>query len=236
MRKTPLKFTRLPQFCALFCTLFCVIFIVAPAFAQEKHRFGITPNISTLGMGLEGHYIVNDRFGIRVPLGFFRYTPNNFGRFTIEDQSEQVDSTALAKIGGFGVFADWYPWAGKFRVSGGLLYSFLEVRADLLGTEEIPITINNVDFESNVRTSAKFKKPLSPMISIGYAGNLEKRIVFNVDAGFIYNDGYDLTLTQTGGVDRIPEADVTEQLRVSRERLNKSKYYPYLKFGVTFAF
>src|SRR4051812_33520890 len=69
----------------------------------------LTPNISTLGVGVEGGYRWNDYWGGRIGINglAFNYTYND----------KDADLVNRATLMSAGVTADYYPYAGDWRVS-----------------------------------------------------------------------------------------------------------------------
>ncbi|MGU9963169.1 MAG: hypothetical protein ACNYPD_03580 [Candidatus Halichondribacter symbioticus] len=217
------------------------LFFTTSATAQlHKKPYGITPSITSMGMMIEGHAMINDRFGLRVPLAGFRYNTNDIGLFTLRDQADGLVTDGRIGIGGVGVLFDWYPQRGRLRLSAGAIVPFWHVRGNYTGSADAPIRLGGVDYtDVSVRTIGRFANPITPMIAIGYGGNLAGNASFVFDIGFLLNNGYKTSITQTAGAP-IPAANLTAELAKVTANLNKPTFlrmmFPFIKFGVTFAF
>lgn len=75
--------------------------------------FRIAPRISTLGFGLEAAKGLTPRFGLRGGFNYFSYG--------YEATESDVSYNLELELKSFGIFADWHPFRGSFRLSGGLL-------------------------------------------------------------------------------------------------------------------
>ena len=100
-------------------TLFAFIFS-GFLFGQENKPSGdyhlgfrIAPRISTLGAGLEIAKGFTPNFGVRAGFNYFSYAYDA----TESDVSYDLE----LELKSFAMFADWHPFKGAFRLSGGLI-------------------------------------------------------------------------------------------------------------------
>jgi hypothetical protein len=100
--------------------LLAVVFSVigGPAFAGDAlswDKFSLRPNVSTLGMGIEGDYRWNPYWGARAGINGFA------ANFNYHDKDTDLHNKLT--LLNAGVTADYYPFQGDFRLSAGLQLS-----------------------------------------------------------------------------------------------------------------
>ncbi|MGU9963167.1 MAG: hypothetical protein ACNYPD_03570 [Candidatus Halichondribacter symbioticus] len=222
--------------CAILATII-VFAMTAPAMAQQgKRSNGLTTGYSSLGLTLEWHHALNDSYGFRIPVGWMLYKTKSLGNFGLADQADNLDTYGEIRTGGVGFLADWYPRIGRFRLSLGAIYSLYKIDTDFTGAPGIPVNIGGVDYDNtSFHSTASFKNSIVPMFAMGYAGDLSGGGSFSFEFGALVNGGYDVSLEQTGGL-AVPQNAIDTQINELREQLNKSKIFPYVRFGITFAF
>ena len=92
-------------------------FAYGQATTQEKPDyhlgFRIAPRISTLGGGLEFAKGLTPSFGLRGGFNYFTYG--------YDATESDVEYNLDLELKSLGLFADWHPFKGSFRLSGGFL-------------------------------------------------------------------------------------------------------------------
>ncbi|MGI9494399.1 MAG: hypothetical protein ACR2QF_18570, partial [Geminicoccaceae bacterium] len=78
--------------------------------------FFVSPNISTLGVGLEAGMRANDYFGVR--LG------GNWLGLSFDRTVNDIDYDTEATLASLGALIDYHPFKGGFRLSGGVRSNF----------------------------------------------------------------------------------------------------------------
>ncbi len=228
------------RFIVIICAILATIIVFAmttPAMAQQDKRSnGLTTGYSSLGLTLEWHHALNDSYGFRIPVGWMLYKTKDLGAFGLPDQNDNLETYGEVRTGGVGFLADWYPRIGRFRLSLGAIYSLYKIETDFVGAPGVPVNIGGVDYDNTSFTNtATFKNSIVPMFAMGYAGDLSGGGSFSFEFGALVNGGYDVSFKQTGGVP-VPQSGLESQISDLREQLNKSKIFPYVRFGITFAF
>lgn len=191
------------------------------ASAQEAGEFGLGFGLSTLGPTLEGTYRVNDRFGLRVPVGFLSIDD------TETDDGFRYDYDA--SFGGVGLLGDYYTGLGGLRLSGGAMLSRYELDGRGRGSGTVGDTeYSNVllDFDAETRNS------VMPMVSVGYDGQIGSRWTLSADLGAMYTGGFDINLTDTTG--QVSQEDLNKEIRDAED--DAPDILPYVKFTATFRF
>jgi len=107
-----------------------LLFLCAPALADDAaadktsspiNGFFLTPQIGTLGIGLNAGYQFNDIFKARFNANYLTLHTER----TISDVDCDMDFSSLT----LGVLADVHPFSGYFRLTGGLYYVNMQADA-----------------------------------------------------------------------------------------------------------
>ena len=118
--------------------------------------FRIAPRISTLGGGLEFAKGLTSNFGLRGGFNYFSYG--------YDATESDVEYDLELELKSFGLFADWHPFKGSFRLSGGFLINGngLEGKAKPKGSFEIDgqtytsSQISSIDLDLSYNTFAPY--------------------------------------------------------------------------------
>ena len=195
--------------------------VISPASAQEAGEFGLGLGISTLGPTVEGSYRFNDRFGVRMPLGYLT--------FDDERTRDGIKYNVDASGGGLGLLGDYYTGLGGLRVSGGAFISRYELDGRGRGSGTIgDNTYSNVDMDF----SAESRNSVMPAISVGYDGNIGARWTLSADLGAMYTGGFDIDLKDRSG--QVSQADIDREIKDAEDDI--PNVLPYLKLTATFRF
>lgn len=155
--------------------------------------------------------------------------------FEFDEEDVGSDITADGGFGGFAALADYHPYAGGFRVSGGLFVSNSELDGTGTGFESDGMRYE----DARVEASARFTNEVAPMLALGYVGGGLRGWGFESEIGLIGVGGVDVTLDGTSGdpsVDREFEADLREMEAEANETGEMLVVYPWLSLGVTYRF
>lgn len=144
-------------------------------------------------------------------------------------------------IKGISLLADYFPFGGKFRLSGGV--NFGKAGANFNGeTTGGKIDVNGTMYAvapgESISATLDFPKP-RPYLGIGWGlGQLsQKGFRFGVDIGAeIGKAKGDLTASQ--GLQQIPgfNADFEQERQTYRAEIGKIGFYPVVKLSVGYAF
>ncbi len=122
---------------------------------------------------------------------------------------------------------DWYPGAGGFRLSGGVVFNNSKIT--LAGTG----TVNNVPNQT-VNAEIKMSESPAPYVGIGYSTRPKeaKGFGFNYDLGAMFQNPKS-TLTATGGA---TQPDIDAQNAKVQDAINNLKVMPVFNFGISYSF
>lgn len=154
----------------------------------------VSPAISTLGVGLEAGMRINETFGVRFG--------GNWLSFNVDRTVDGIDYNADARLASLGALADYHPFQGGFRLSGGVRFNFN--KADLTSTPDRAVTIGNVSFSpaelGTLNGDATFN-PIAPYLGIGYGGTLlSGALSIGFDLGVMYQGSAKVDLSAQNGL------------------------------------
>lgn len=217
----------------------------APALAQENNmRVGL--GVTTLGATLEGQYKINENLAVR---GLFA------GGLSTDESGTETDSdviatyTGSANLGGAAVLMDYYVGGSGFKVSGGVLMSTtgIDLSSNLRpngGSFEfgdLDINAGSVDVDA----SAKFKRKMAPVVTIGYDWRITERFSLNAEIGAIAIGGFDLSMKATPDADAIAagfdqdaiNAEIDKEIAKAQDDIgSQADLYPFIGIMGTWRF
>lgn len=195
--------------------------------------------LGTLGFGADVTMPFNEQLNWRAGLNFFTYKMSETEEPEEGDGGGSTDINAELGLFTVGAFADWHPWASRFRVTGGLVLNNNELKltakpGDTIDFNDREYAVNSVD------GSVSFNS-LCPYIGIGmgnpFAG--EGRWFFTLDAGVMFHGAPKVDLSavaanpaQQGALN----ADLADEKTDMQEDVNSFVVWPVLSAGVTYMF
>ncbi|MEZ5931260.1 MAG: hypothetical protein R3F54_04815 [Alphaproteobacteria bacterium] len=193
----------------------------------------VSPGISTLGLGLEAGVRLNESFGLRVG--------GNWLSFDYDGVEGDVDYKGDVTLASLGALADYHPFRGGFRITGGLRFNFNE--ADLDGTPTDDIEIGDETFapdEVGTLTGDVGFDVLAPYLGIGYGATLlEGSLSIGFDLGVMYQGKADVDLDTEDGL-LSDDAILQENLAIEEDKveddLEDFVVYPVIGLAVTYRF
>jgi len=186
----------------------------------------------TLGGGVElTTNVVPMLLNARIQANGFNYNT------TVTNTNVHYD--AKLKLLSVGALADFYPMAGKFRLTAGVYYN-----ANKLTLTGVP-TAATYTFNGTTYTAAQagsvtgtmdFNK-LAPYAGIGWGDAVSSGspIGFNVDLGVLYQGKPKTTVTATGAAAGLAADIAAEKARLDNN-VNKYKFYPVASVGISYHF
>jgi len=197
---------------------------------------GVAVNASTLGVGLDlSKAVYKDYLTVRF----------NANYLPLSMTAEQVNANLVLNT--YGLLLDYQPFAGNFRLSGGLYYN----NNSFSGTAkpDQSITLNGVTYQASDFTdySAKvdFTK-FAPYIGIGYGAgavtsNARKGFFFKTDVGMMYakpnlSVNAQCASSMTASQCQEFQFDLQEQIKSSQSTLNILSFYPVVNLGLGYRF
>jgi hypothetical protein len=195
--------------------------------ALSFDKFTLTPNVGTLGAGIEGGYRWNPYWGARIGLngGGFGYTYH-------DNKSDLVNQVTLLNAG---ATADYYPFAGDFRVSAGVRLSANKVEGKMRNLKKTgknyEILIDDPLTSYTVRQNA-----IQPYLGIGYAVEIKPRLSLTFDFGALYAGQPRLGVRSHAEEFGFTPKQIRDEIAHQRDRIAPFQVYPIAQIGLTFRF
>ena len=215
-----------------------LIFVVAGGvllFQQSAVAEGVAlgAKASTLGLGAELVASLSPRFNARVGYNNFEYeysgTENN------------IDYDFTFTLESIPLFVDFYPFKGRFHLTGGLLLNqnLIDAEADTALIYEIngiPFLIGDV----GALTGEIDFKDRAAYLGLGWGNPVKgKDLGINFEIGVVFQGAPDVELTSTGGSlsgDPFFQAQLAAEAQALEDDLEEFKYYPVIALGLTYKF
>ena len=203
--------------------------LTVPAFAAVA----VDAKVSTLGLGLEVNLPITQTIDGRIGANSFNYSLNK----TSTSNGLATNYTGKLKLGTLEALADWHPFDGSFRLTGGLVYNnnnLSMVATPTGGTINIggnTYTANSSDY---VDALVKFKK-VAPYFGIGW-GIVPKDTGFSFtsDIGVLFQGSPKTSVTTN--IPGVTAADINQANSDLSNSVNGFKMYPVVSIGMGYAF
>ncbi len=210
--------------------------IVAAALGAAPPSFADVVDVGlsagTLGIGPQiGIAIVPGTYGARIQFG---YLSHSYG--TSSDGVAYKGNLTLRNVG---LLGDWYPWAGAFRLSGGLFYNgnrvSLNAQPDgdrfIFGGDSY--TAAQV---GSVQGQVSFNA-VAPYLGLGLGGGAGAGLRFSGDLGVMYQGTPKVRLTASNPtVSSQLAADLQATESGLQASLGRYRFYPVVQLGLTYRF
>lgn len=213
--------------------------VSSPAIADDT-SVGVTAKLGVLtGLGLDLTVPLSESFNARLGVSQYDYDKN-----VTEDG---VDYQGDLRLKTSGVFADWYPFAGSFRVSLGLVKNGTRFALNGKPTPGQTVTIGDTTYNASdigsLDGSVDFDRGTSPFVGFGWGNpSARGRFGFVLEVGAIRQKSPETSLTVTcgpaltaGQCSDLQNDAATEQAEL-RETFNDMKWYPAISAGISLRF
>jgi hypothetical protein len=192
---------------------------------------GLTGKFGTLGFGAELNFAISDSFSARVGLNDGSYTNNATVSAMNYDMDWQLQSV--------NAFADWYPFAGSFHATSGLLYNNNKT-SYVAHPSNGNYIINGVPYSSTQITSYQGTmtyNPVAPYIGIGWGNPVARDQGWNLvsDIGVIYQGKpvSDLVITCAAACPPQLQTDATAENTKLQED-TRFQWWPVVSIGISY--
>ena len=210
-------------------------FAYAQGTTQEKPDyhlgFRIAPRISTLGGGLEFAKGLTPSFGLRGGFNYFTYG--------YDATESDVEYNLDLELKSLGLFADWHPFKGSFRLSGGFLINGNGIEGKAKPTTanfdigDGSYDLDSVSLEISYNTFA-------PYFGLGWDTTFGDRDNwgFCFDLGLVYSGSPEAAVSISGSDAAIATAsgDVQKEINDLQESLDDFEWWPVLSAGLVYQF
>lgn len=172
---------------------------------------------------------------VNLRLGLNRYHAKGDGT------EDNVEYTVDVRLRTLGLLADWHPYDGVFRVTGGILHNGNTVT--VTGRPNDSLRIGNSSYSpSEIGTltyDVGFRK-LAPYLGFGFGNALRQSQAFSfvIDFGLMFHGFPDVDMSASGWTAYTSrfQADLAREERDLEEDLQYFRYYPVISFGFTYRF
>lgn len=172
-------------------------------------------------------------------VGYNKYNYNKTGT------TNTMDFDFKLKLQSVSALADWYPFEGKFRISGGLYNNKSKIEMTGVPGAGATYTFNGTSYNANTAVSSVQGRisfnPTAPYLGIGWGNPVAKGKGWGMvsDIGVIFQGSpkYTLTATCAAGFPGCAalQADVAaEQAKQQTDLNNSFRKWPVLSIGLTY--
>ncbi len=198
-------------------------------------RIFVTPNVSTLGVGIDAGIRANPYFGIRGVHNQFDID----GTHTYEDSDFSYEGVLKSS----GIMLDIHPFGGNLRMSGGVRKNGNSASLETSKEGSFDYNGQSYVYPTATRINGNISFPdLAPVLSVGYHGNLGKHVSIGADVGVMYHGTPKLDLAASGGIadDILLGSDFRDEVEAQRRDIQSDledfKFTPVAKVGLTIRF
>jgi hypothetical protein len=191
---------------------------------------------SYVGIGIPGLMVgyahtINTAWGLRADyagLGSINKTRTESG----------ITYQGTLKAQRLGLFADYFPMAGSFRLTGGLTFNDMGIKLKSQFDGATPVTVGNQTFtpSANDYFNADVKFPrTTPYLGIGWGHQDSTRgLGFVADVGVMIGKAKVTSNTNVVGRYGITQADVDTETDKLRDGVGKVSFIPQLSVGLSY--
>ena len=222
---------------------FLLLSLTAAVQAQVTTRIQATD----IGVGAEVGYRWESSWGIRAGyvVGDFDVEFDAEDNNGVEGDELQYDSDIDLKNGYF--LADWHPWNGIFRISGGTFFNnsgaTIVTRCDAtffvqqLATCEFGNSVYSPTILGEVTTKVDFEQ-IAPYFGLGWGHRAKSGFAVNADIGVIYVGPATVNMTSSGTCGQDPQCqeEIKKEEKEIEEELQKYQWLPFVSLGVSYQF
>jgi len=205
--------------------------LTIPAFADTT----VNAKLSTLGLGLEAAFPLTQSVDGRIALNTFKYSITK----TSTSNGVNTDYKGDLNLGSLEALADWHPFSGSFRLSGGLVYN----NNNLSMTAQPSAGSNNVNIGGttypmgageSVNASIDFNK-VAPYLGIGWGRTPNNTgFSFTSDIGVLFQGSPKSSVTTNNP--NVTAADISQANSDLNNSVSSFKVYPVISIGLGYTF
>lgn len=210
------------------CTILTLPWLAGVALADT----GVNLKAGTLGAGVELSRSFSDK--LSVGLGFNAYDHKT------TDSASDIDYDFNFDLQSVALLANYHPFGGAFRFTGGALYNNNELKLTGKPAAGSTYTINGVTYTAaqvGTLTGTLVFDKTAPYLGLGWGNRPNSRLGMSFDIGALYQGSPGLTLNATGALsDPALASDLEQERRSAEDDLKDFKWYPVISFGMYFRF
>ncbi len=203
--------------------------------AENHNDHGVYAALGLPGLTIGYAFAVSPMFGLRADVG----TTSSIQRKQTESG---VEFDGTAKYNRLGLFGDWFPFSGGFRLTGGLTLAqtSLTLKSDFQNGSTVDVNGITLATAPGDYFNAKLKYPSAmPYIGLGWGHQGgEAGLGFSFDLGVSF--GKPKMSTDTNLLDNHPgiitQADIDAKTEDLRQSLDKISILPAFSIGLNYRF
>lgn len=178
-------------------------------------------------------HTVNNDWGLRADIATLGQVSRDFTESGITYQGK-------VKANRLGLFADYFPTTGGFRLTGGLTFNQItaKLRSQFNGTTMVTVGSQTVIPTANDYFNADIKFPrVTPYLGLGWGHQARDRgFGFVADVGVMIGKAKVTTSTNVVGRFGITQADVDTETQKLRDGVGDVKAIPQLSLGLSYRY
>lgn len=199
---------------------------------QPVQKFSISPNVSTLGVGVEATYKQSDNLRFRGAINGL----NLDGDRTISG----IDYSVGANLASVGAIVDYHPFAGGLKLSGGVRLNNNEGTISATPSESLSIggTTYTPEDIGTISGDVSYGR-IAPYAGVGYSAKVTKGLSIGAELGAMFQGKPDVNLSANGllGSNDAFRSDLERESNDIRSKLEDwTQIYPVASVSVTFNF
>lgn len=185
------------------------------------HAAGVEVKMSTLGAGIDLSWPINDSLTTRLGLNRFNYNTN------LNEGGIRYD--AELDLSSYGLFLDWHPFRGTFRLTAGYVSNDNSISGRASGNLQVGSgSYTNIDLRGSITFDS------GAYLGIGWGNRAPKGWSFTADIGVLQQGSPGVRLRDTTG--QVSSTDLTQEASQLEDGLSNFKLYPVLGVGVSYSF
>lgn len=194
------------------------------AFADDTT---VAAKVSTLGLGVDLAIPMTQSIDGRIGFNTFNY---NFNRSVASAAGGlPTNYTGKLNLQSIAALADYHPFDGGFRLTGGLLYN-----NNKFSMSAINANLNGVPCNCTASATIDFNKA-APYLGIGWGSAAkDSGLSFAADIGVLFQGSPKGTITTSGAA--VPAADINQATADLNNSLKNFRYYPVVSIGIGYTF
>lgn len=204
----------------------------------EGGDFSVGLRAGTLGIGVEANKSYGEKLNFRLAYNFF-------------EQSQDVNDgdttyTGDLELSNGGIFADYHPWAGGFRLTGGIMLNDNEVTLNAKPNAlTIEIGNNTYDLNGGQVTGVVDFNSLAPYVGMGWGRGVSStsKWSFLFDLGVMFQGTPDVSISPVGNITlngfplvSLSTADIQAEIDQIKNDVEDFDLYPVVSLGFSYRF
>lgn len=205
----------------------CALALLLGTHSAAAENFALGAKAGTTGLGLEGTFRMSEAFNLRGGFYTFDYSTD------IEEDGITYDGDL--DLSNAGLFVDWHPFTGVFRVSVGGVQSANAFGGTSDGELEVGENTYFAELQADVDWDG-----FAPYLGVGWGNAVRSAgFSFSLDLGVMFTGEPSVSLTGTVNDPLLQpqfDEDLAREEETLRQELEDAKYYPVINLGIAYRF